>query len=212
MKTVIFLACLFLITGCSVFGNSGVEIAPYQVIVADSEQNIELRKYDQLILVSAPMRADMDAKKNEPFSKLFEYISGNNTLKVAIPMTAPLLLSDGEEKGVKIPMTAPVFMEVEDRLGAMSFVMPASYTLETTPLPKDSELKLSEIKNVTYAVIQFNGLLDSNNISKHRELLEDWIDVKGLKVIGGYKAAGYNPPFTIPAFRRNEVLIPVETP
>ena len=191
------------------FGNSGVEIAPYQVIEQNSEQNIELRHYEQLILVSAPMQADMDASKNAPFSKLFDYISGNNTRSTAIAMTAPVLLSDEESKGAKIPMTAPVFMEAEDELGAMSFVMPASFTLDKTPKPKDPDLQLKEIKDITYAVIQFNGLLNSKNIQKHRKILNDWINTKGLEVTGRYKAAGYNPPFTIPAFRRNEVLIPV---
>ena len=41
-------------------------------------------------------------------------------------------------------------------------------------------------------------------------MLEAWIQGNGYKITGAYKVAGYNPPFTIPALRRNEVLIPVE--
>lgn len=210
MKSAYWLLLLFLLAGCSVFGNSSVEIAPYRVIETNSEQNIELRYYKKMILVSAPMQADMNARKQVPFSKLFDYISGNNTLNAEISMTAPVLLSDDESKGVKIPMTAPVFMAAEDELSSMSFVMPTSYTLDTTPKPKDPELKLNEIKDMTYAVIQFNGLLNSKNIQNHRKSLENWINTKDLEVTGRYKVAGYNPPFTIPAFRRNEVLIPVK--
>lgn len=208
-KAYLFILTIF-ISGCSVFGNSDVEIAPYQVLAKDSEQNIEIRHYEQLILISAPMKADMDSRKNEPFSKLFDYISGKNVSSTKIPMTAPVILSDNEKSdGVKIPMTAPVFMETDDQRGSMSFVLPASYTLDTAPKPKDPNVKVSEIKNINYAVIQFSGFLSTNNINQHRLLLEEWIKDENLEIIGHYKVAGYNPPFTIPALRRNEVLIPV---
>ncbi len=207
------LTLVALLAGCSVFGSSGVEIAPYRVIERDDAQNIELRHYEQLILVSAPMGGDMDARKNAPFSKLFDYISGNNVSNTEVPMTAPVLLSaETDDKGTKIPMTAPVFLEADGSSGSMSFVLPASYTLATTPKPLDPQLEISGISDVTYAVIQFSGFLNASNIERHRELLDKWIDSKGLETIGPYKAAGYNPPFTIPALRRNEVLIPVKHP
>tara|TARA_B110000858_G_C17809185_1_gene479967 strand:- start:7531 stop:8118 length:588 start_codon:yes stop_codon:yes gene_type:complete len=194
------------------FGKSGVEITPYQVIKSDSQQKIDVRHYEKIVLVSAPMDG-MESGRNSAFSKLFGYISGKNKASSKIAMTAPVLLDNtGINAGVEIPMTAPVFMEDASAQARMSFVLPATYTLDSAPVPQDPDVKLDEIKGYTVAAITFSGLLSADNIAKHRTMLEAWIEDNGYKIIGAYKAAGYNPPFTIPALRRNEVLIPVELP
>ena len=197
-----------MLSGCSVFGKSDVEIAPYRVIKSDNQQKTELRHYERLVLVSAPMRGGMDEGKNGAFYKLFDYISGKNTERSKIAMTAPVFL---DNTGVEIPMTAPVFME-DAQQSTMSFVLPASFTLDTAPLPQDPDVKLHEMSDYTAAVITFSGVLERDSIDKQRMLLETWIESKGYKITGPYKAAGYNPPFTIPALRRNEVLIPINMP
>lgn len=198
-----------MLSGCSVFGKSGVEIAPYRVIKSDNQQKIALRHYERLVLVSAPMRGGMAEGKNGAFYKLFDYISGKNTDRSKIAMTAPVFL---DNTGVEIPMTAPVFMEDIAEQSTMSFVLPASFTLDTAPLPQDPDVKLHEMTDYTAAVITFSGVLERDNIEKHRMLLKTWIESMGYKITGPYKAAGYNPPFTIPALRRNEVLIPINMP
>ena len=174
------------------FGKSGVEIAPY--ITLEKEKNIELRHYKRLVLVTTSMPEGIDSKKS-PFYKLFDYISGKN------------------EGTKEISMTAPVFMDQVDQLSeSMSFVLPKHFTLETAPAPQDPTVKLEEIIDYTVATITFSGVLEQSNIEKHKALLEEWIVRKGFKKIGTAKAAGYNPPFTIPSMRRNEVLIPVKKP
>ena len=180
------------LSGCSMFGKSSAEIAPYKVL--EKEEVIELRHYDRLVLVTTAMPEGMDSQ-NSPFYKLFNYISGENkTTK-------------------KIPMTAPVFMDQADKTSqTMSFVLPADFTIETAPPPQDPVVKLEEIRDYTVATITFSGILNQKNINKHKMILEDWIARKGFKKTGAVKAAGYNPPFTIPAMRRNEVLIPVKKP
>jgi hypothetical protein len=209
MKVFILCASLLLLTGCSVMGHSGVENAPYSVLQTVEKEAIEIRRYDQMILVSTTMDGGMDSNKKDAFGKLFDYISGNNANKADIEMTAPVFVDNAQESGQKIPMTAPVFMDGENDNFVMSFVMPASFTLETTPAPLDPAVHVDEITNYTVAAITFNGFLNQDNVDKHRGILETWIADNGYKAAGPYKAAGYNPPFTIPAFRRNEVLIPV---
>lgn len=174
------------------FGKSDVEIAPYTVL--EKEANLELRHYERLVLVTTAMPDGMDSQ-NSPFYKLFDYISGKN------------------EGTKEIPMTAPVFMDQADSTTeSMSFVLPENFTIETAPPPQDPAVKLEEIKDYTVAAITFSGLLKQKNIDKHKAILEEWITRKGFKKTGAVKAAGYNPPFTIPALRRNEVLIPVKKP
>jgi hypothetical protein len=153
----------------------------------------------------------MDSGRKSAFSKLFGYISGKNTASSKISMTAPVLLDNAvKNAGVEIPMTAPVFMEDASDQAKMSFVLPATYTLDSAPTPQDPNVKLDQIKDYTVAAIIFSGLLSADNIAKQRTMLEAWIQGNGYKITGAYKAAGYDPPFTIPALRRNEVLIPVE--
>ena len=213
MKNLCVCIAAIILAGCSVFGKSSVETAPYRVLKSDSQQKIELRHYERLVLVSTPMVGGMDSGKNGAFYKLFGYISGKNTQGSEIAMTAPVFLdSASENTGVEIPMTAPVFMEDAIEQPTMSFVLPTSYTLDTAPTPQDPDVKLYEVIDYTVAVITFNGVLKRGNIDKHKALLETWIESEGYKIKGAYKAAGYNPPFTIPALRRNEVLIPVEVP
>ena len=110
-------------------------------------------------------------------------------------------------------MTAPVFMDQGDQ-GAqtMSFVLPSSFDFRQAPVPKDPDVRLEEVSDYTVAAIVFSGLFNQDNINKHRARLEDWIAARGYESLGSVRAAGYNPPFTIPALRRNEVLISVKKP
>lgn len=202
------------LSGCSVFGKTDVETAPYKVLQASNEQSIELRHYKELILVSAPMTQSEDEGRNNAFYKLFNYISGENVNSTEIAMTAPVFMDneEGGQSGAKIPMTAPVFMDEDVEKPMMSFVLPAEFTLETAPAPKDPSVKLHALRDYKVAAITFNGRLSKENIAKHKAILENWIIDQGYKKTGPHKTAGYNPPYTIPALRRNEVLIPVEKP
>lgn len=214
MRVLPLCAAMLTLSGCSMFGKVDVETAPYTVLQAADEQNIELRHYEELILVSAPMKAEKEDGRNSAFFKLFDYISGENVNSAEIPMTAPVFMDNEQvgQFGTEIPMTAPVFMDEEAETPMMSFVLPGTFTLETAPVPKDPDVKLHALREYTAAAITFSGRLSQKNIQKHKGILENWIIDRGYKKTGDYKAAGYNAPFTLPALRRNEVLIPVEKP
>ena len=181
---------LFILSACSVFGDVSVKVAPYKVIDADGA--FEIRHYERLILVSTNMLDGMDSA-SAPFYKLFGYISGKNA------------------KTEEIAMTAPVFMnQAGQTTEAMSFVLPEGFSLAMAPSPSDSTVTLTELSDYTVAVISFTGFLNQDSISAHRALLQNWIADRGLKITGEAKAAGYNPPFTLPFLRRNEIVIPVK--
>jgi hypothetical protein len=180
---------LIILPACSVFGDVSVKIAPYSVIVRDGA--FEIRQYEYLLLASTATPDGMD-NASAPFYKLFGYISGKN------------------DKIEKIAMTAPVFMnQTGGGTEGMSFVLPADLSLATAPNPTDPTVKLEEIKNYKVAVISFSGFLDQASIYHHQTLLLNWIADKGLTATGSAKAAGYNPPFTLPFLRRNEIVISV---
>lgn len=195
-----------LTTGCSVFGQNGVESVPYTLLKADASQNIEVRNYDTMVLVSADMAGD---GRNSAFRKLFGYISGDNEGAVSIAMTAPVIM-DNNSKGEKIAMTAPVFMSNRPGDSMMSFVMPKEFTLQTTPKPTNPELVVTELNDYKVAAIQFSGTLSRSNVAKHTELLQAWLSANGYTAKSAPIEAGYNGPLTLPILRRNEVLIEID--
>lgn len=195
-----------LTTGCSVFGQNGVESAPYTLLKADASQNIEVRNYDTMVLVSADMAGD---GRNSAFRKLFGYISGDNEGAVSIAMTAPVIM-DNNSKGEKIAMTAPVFMSNRPGDSMMSFVMPKEFTLQTAPKPTNPELVVTEVNDYKVAAIQFSGTLSRSNVAKHTELLQQWLSANGYTAKSAPIEAGYNGPLTLPMLRRNEVLIEID--
>ena len=205
-KTLLILISLSM-AGCSVFGDNGVEEAPYSVVKVDADKNIEVRRYEPMILVTTSMSG---SGQNSAFRKLFRYITGENVGARDIAMTAPVLMGDGKaSQGTNIPMTAPVFINEQSNLPTMSFVMPKDFTMNSTPKPTNPDVWVSETNNYTVVAIQFNGLLSDSNIEKHTKILTQWIKEKGFSSNGKVVTAGYNGPLTLPMFRRNEVLMEV---
>jgi len=196
-----------LLSACSMFGNSGVDIAPYSVLEKDGA--IEIRRYDTMVLATADMPGGMNKGDNQAFQKLFDYISGANVTADKIAMTAPVFMQEKQE-GQKIEMTAPVFMSENENSETMSFVLPASFNFETAPKPTDPAVRLEKVENFIVAAVEFSGFLSQSNIQTHRQTLENWIKASNYTQTAPYQIAGYNPPWTIPFLRRNEVLIPVE--
>jgi hypothetical protein len=180
---------LIILPACSVFGDVSVKIAPYSVIIKDGM--FEIRQYEHLLLASTATPDGVD-NASAPFYKLFGYISGNN------------------DKTEKIEMTAPVFMnQTSEGTEEMSFVLPVDFSLAMAPNPTDPTIKLEEIKDYRVAVISFSGFLSQASISHHKTLLQNWIADRDLTTTGAARAAGYNPPFTLPFLRRNEIVISV---
>jgi hypothetical protein len=200
------------LTGCSVVGQSDVENAPYTLIKSDDVQQIEVRNYDSMVLVSTSMSSD---SSNGAFRKLFGYITGDNEGAIEISTTAPVIMDDNNatkndiQKGAEISMTAPVFMNESADNNSMSFVMPKDFTLATTPKPTNPDVYVSELKDYKVAVIQFSGTLSDSNVEKHTNILAAWMNENGYEAIGEPLNAAYNGPLTLPMLRTNEVLIEV---
>lgn len=209
MKSLLTILTSIFVAGCSVVGQSDVETAPYTLLKSDETKNIEVRNYESMVLVSTSMAGN---SSNSAFRKLFKYIGGENEGATEISMTAPVIMDDknGSKKGTEISMTAPVFMNENTDEALMSFVMPKSFTLATTPKPTNPDLKVSELKDYKVAAIQFSGTLSDGNVEEHTKILTDWITAKGFTAIGEAVKAGYNGPLTLPMMRRNEVMIKIQ--
>lgn len=209
MKSLLTILTSIFVAGCSVVGQSNVETAPYTLLKSDESKKIEVRNYESMVLVSTSMEGN---SRNSAFRKLFKYIGGENEGATEISMTAPVIMDDknSSKKGTEISMTAPVFMNENTDESQMSFVMPKSFTLATTPKPTNPDLKVSELKDYKVAAIQFSGTLSDSNVEEHTKILTDWIDANGYTAVGQAVKAGYNRPLTLPMMRRNEIMINIQ--
>jgi hypothetical protein len=124
-------------------------------------------------------------------------------------MTAPVAVEEQPPKSAKIAMTAPVNIESNAGQWTVSFVMPSEYSMETLPKPLNSKVQLRQIPAARKAVITFSGFYNSQKVAAKTIELEEWMKAKNLQANGSPQFSRYNPPWTLPFMRRNEVMIDV---
>ncbi|AXA33181.1 SOUL family heme-binding protein [Francisella adeliensis] len=196
------------LSSCSVIGINNTPQAKYQDIKKDN--NFSVRVYEPVVEAQVTIEGkDYKSAINKGFRELFKYITGSNISKQKISMTAPVIT---EQKSQDIEMTAPVLIKNNEQNNSwtITFVMPAKMTLENAPKPTNKEVKLVEKPKTKVAVIEFNGYMDKQSIEVNTKKLKNWIASNNLEIIDRPQAAGYNPPWTIPFLRKNEVIIPVK--
>ena len=204
----------------SVFG-SEYEEPSHEVVLKDG--NIEIRKYEPYVVAEITIAGSFDRATRTSFNPLFNYISGSNRSRQNIDMTTPVLAEpSGRPDAVQLAMTIPVLVEPrasdEDRGGpglagddigawTMAFVLPAGYTAETAPLPANESVIIRQVEGHEVASIRFSGRFSNHAAERRRVELEEWLQARGLEHRGDWRIATYDPPFTLPWFRRNEVLV-----
>ena len=200
---------IILLIAIFIFGVDSVmaiEEANYNVLKKDDR--FEIRDYAPQILAEIIVEGDIEQAGNKAFNRLFRYISGENRSRDKIEMTAPV---SQESRGEKIKMTAPVSLQPAQGRWAVSFMMPAAYTLETLPEPVDSGIIIRQVPARRIAAVRYSGFWSEKNYLRHKNELEAWILKEGLTILGDPIWARYNPPFTLWFLRRNEILIPVNS-
>ena len=183
----------------------GIDKAKYAV--QEKVGKFEIRQYAPQIVAETFVEGDLEKAGNEGFRRLYAYISGENTKKQSISMTAPVSQETGSKK---IAMTAPVKQEKVDNQWRITFLMPAEYTLEMLPEPIDERVKLAEEPGRLMAAVKYSGTWSEEGYEKNKALLEEYLRMRGLTNAGAAVWARYDPPFMPWFLRRNEVLIPVE--
>lgn len=194
--------------------------------------HIELRRYPAFIVAETFVAGDLDEASVKGFRTIADYIFGNNVAagpdlldrpqaSEKIAMTAPVTMEPVSESSRKIAMTAPVTMEPLTDEGPASqkspalqgsqrwrvhFVMPSRYTLETLPKPNNPAVQLRELPAKTWAVLRYSGLNTQASIQRHSDQLVAWLAAQKIQTIGSPQLARYNPPWTLPMFRRNEIM------
>jgi DNA gyrase inhibitor GyrI len=81
--------------------------------------------------------------------------------------------------------------------------------METLPKPNNPAVRLKEIAAKRYAVIRFSGMAGEESLKRRTKELNEWVDAKNLTPVSGPVYAFYNPPWTLPFLRRNEVMVEI---
>ena len=161
------------------------EEAPYDIV--HKTDIYEIRHYSDRLVAQVINKGD-----NNAFRKLFNYISGANN------------------NSEKIKMTVPVTQPIEDNELFMQFYLPSKYNKETTPIPTNSDIEITTIKEGYFAVIKYSGRSSDKNFVNHSKILKEKLLEDKIKIKGPPIKATYNGPFTLPAFRRNEAMYNIE--
>lgn len=192
-----------------IFSGTAMAIEEPRYSVIENAPPFELRAYDPMIVAEVQVDGDLDEASRQGFQLIAAYIFGKNQVNESMGISASVTIEERLSKGVKIAMTAPVIVESSAERWTVSFVMPAEYTLATLPRPLDSRVRLRAVPAEKKAVIRFTGFYNSQKVAEKTLELEQWIRDNNLRAIGDPKFARYDPPWTLPFLRRNEILLNV---
>jgi effector-binding domain-containing protein len=201
MKIFIFVNLFFLVNLMA------IETPKYTVI--KEVNSFQIREYTEYVTAEVEVEGSFDEAGSKAFRLLFDYISGNNSNKQKVEMTAPV---EQKSQGEKINMTAPVEQKGRDGKYIISFVLPQTLTLETAPTPNDPKVVLKNNPVRRLACITYSGFWSESNFLENQARLMGWVAVQKLKIKGEPIYARYNSPFSIWFLRRNEILVEIVAP
>ena len=197
-----------------------IEEPKYEVIVSDAQ--FEVRHYAPVLIAETIVEGDMDAASSKGFRLIADFIFGNNLSsdtdkKAKIAMTSPVTV---EPQSSKIAMTAPVTVEPQAAESNMktaktwliNFVMPSQYTLANIPKPKNNAVSLREVPRKYFIVHKYSGFNTVSRVQTKTDETVEWAIKRSYKMIGTPQLSRYDPPWTLPMFRRNEIMLEIAAP
>jgi hypothetical protein len=150
---------------------------------------LELRLYTPRI--EARTRVDgltFDDALDEGYRRLASYIRGANASHEELARLTPVIV--GREGGYYVAM-----------------VMPPGRTIDTLPPPEHERVRLHHVPARRVAVMCFAGGMSHARASQHEQEAQRRIRDAGLHALGIPVHAIFDPPWTLPFLRRNEVWI-----
>eukprot|EP00249_Psilotum_nudum_P002935 c16224_g1_i1 orf=179-817(-) len=209
----------------TVLGKISVETPRY--VVLGKGEDYEIREYESHLVAEVSYDpAEMRSGKDGGFMILADYIGAvgkPSNVKAEnkggerdgecekIAMTAPVITQESLKEGEpeKIAMTAPVITQERNKVVTMQFVLPSKYSAGSVPRPTDPRVSVKEIPTKRFGVITFSGVADDVLVEKKLGRLKNALQQVGYNITGDHILARYNPPWTLPFLRKNEIMLPV---
>lgn len=185
--------------------------------VLNRNDRYEIREVESFFIAETTMPGKFGfdfSGASQSFNVLAEYLFGKNTNAKQMEMTMPVFTRRVKSEGTKLEMTTPVITkraENQDKW-TMSFVMPSKYGADL-PLPKDSSVTIKEVPKKIIAVVAFSGFVTDEEVERRESTLRASLKNDAqfrVKEGVSVEVAQYNPPFTLPFARRNEISLEVE--
>lgn len=195
-----------------ILGKITVETPKFEVL--HSCPDYEIRCYSPSVVAEVTYDPkQLKGDRDGGFMILANYIGAlgqpQNSKPEKIAMTAPVITKTSPEPE-KIAMTAPVITK-GDGMVTMQFVLPSKYQkVDDAPKPTDERVVIKEEGEKKYAVVKFSGVASDKVVEEKVRKVKESLERDGHKGVGDFLLARYNPPWTLPPFRTNEIMIPVE--
>ena len=201
MSKVIYFLTAFADSALSVLGiRSGYEQPAYTVVQAVAP-SVEVRAYGPRTAVQTDV---VGGDEGQAFGRLFRYIVGANAGAHRVAMTVPVEQSSAS----LIPMTAPV--ETSDGAQVMRFFLPKAVVAAGVPEPTEKGVRIAVLPAATLGVIRYSGTQTDATRADETASLRAALAKAGRTTHGAPLYFSYDPPFSIPFLRRNEVALAVQ--
>ena len=213
---------LLLLLTMSLFSPFAMAIEEPAYAVLETDGTFEIRRYAPMLVAETWVEGDMDEASNKGFRLIASFIFGNNHRPESdqaskIAMTAPVTL---EPQSAAMATLAPMTVQPQSGDSGLAavkrwrihFVMPSAYTMASIPKPRNDAIQLREIPAKTFVVHQYSWLNTQHRVQQKIQSTLEWAQHKSLRVIGTPQLARYDPPWTLPMFKRNEIMVEIEAP
>ena len=169
-----------------------IETPRYQTVV--KEGKYEIRIYDPMIIAKTFVESNYSDAASVGFRRIANYIFGGNKEQMDIAMTAPVILNTPSSKNSY----------------DILFVMPRKHSLDDLPLPNYDNVILQRKELGRTAVVSFGGWATENRAIYYKNKLEEFINKNDYEILTDYMVAQYNSPWTLPPFRKNEIIVSIK--
>ncbi len=168
-------------------------MAPHvPVQTLELQDGYELVRLPPLVMASTVAEGSWRCASRQAFRRLAHYLFGGNAQRR------------------KMPMTAPVLSRLRASGWEMRFVL--SWTADNPPKTEDTSVELLSQGPTVVARGRFSGLGTPERFGQLQQELESWARSRGWRPKGEAVWARYDPPWTLPCLRRNEVWLPLDLP
>ena len=167
-----------------------IETPEYKII--SKHEGFEVRRYSDMVVATTKVQADYKNSTSSGFRRIASYIFGGNDKEMKIAMTAPVI-ADCPSEGLKSYN--------------ISFVMPKERSMKDLPKANISEVSIRKESLGEVAVLSFGGWASESRSTGYQKKLSELLTKNKIETKGGFMIAQYNSPWTLPPFRKNEVMV-----
>ena len=183
-----------------------------QYSVISKHEGYEIREYEgytvastSMTKVEEPYTMDDLTSGGEAFNALAAYLFGANSEKEVMEMTTPVTTTS----------TGEMRFYLKEKENGGSFPEPVAENDEI--FNEKGSVKIQEIPAATLAVAKFTGFVTEGEVERQKDALLTSLAIDGVEVDVPHASPiphvifQYNPPYTVPMLRRNEIGVPVRT-